>query len=54
MIRRVLYQLMYLIVHPNGLFYLYLQKNCLNYSAHTVKTKQTKSALNFRLTGQVL
>lgn len=31
-IRRILYQLMFLITHPNGLFFQYLQTNAINFS----------------------
>ena len=31
-IRKILYQLMFLITQPNGLFYQYLQNNAINYS----------------------
>ena len=58
-IRNILYQLLYLIDHPNGLLYLYLQQNCLNYSSQPQKIggKQLhnrKPALNFKITKNVL
>ena len=57
-VRRVLYQLMFLIDQPNGLFYLYIQKNCLNYtsadsSASTLEA-HNNTPINFQITQQVL
>ena len=57
-VRRVLYQLMFLIDQPNGLFYLYIQKNCLNYTSAdlSVSTRETQydTPINFQITQQVL
>ena len=52
MIRRVLYQLMFLITHPNGLFFQYLQKNAINYTTITEHGKI--SPLNMKITSAML
>ena len=53
-IRRILYQLMFLITHPNGLFFQYLQTNAINFCQVSVQTNDMTSPLNLKITKLML